>query len=367
MIYRVIGLMSGSSLDGLDIAFVHLEETAGRWTFDIKHTACIAYTEEWASRLRTSGTLAARDYLLLDVAYGHLIGGMVRDFIQAKELGYQVQFIVSHGHTVFHLPEKKMTAQLGDGASICAETALPVISNLRSMDVARGGQGAPVVPVGEKLLFSGIKMFLNLGGIANISASEPVRVGYDVCAANRVLNEISTGLPGGFDKDGNTAATGQIDVTLLAALNALEYYGEPYPKSLANDFGLDIVLPMIREAGLDQADALRTYVEHVVTKVTAAAGSLAASILALQEEKNTPVKMLVTGGGAHNTFLMQRLRESLASVQVLVEIPSDAIVDYKEALIMALIGALRWREDVNVFASVTGANADSVNGAVYIP
>ncbi len=367
MNYRVIGLMSGSSLDGLDIAYVHLEETAGRWTFEIKQSACIPYSAEWVKRLSDAERLNARDYLLLDTDYGHLTGRLLRDFMTERDLAFQVQFIVSHGHTVFHLPQRLMTAQLGDGAAICVEAGLPVISSLRSMDVARGGQGAPVVPVGEKWLFPEFQMFLNLGGIANISAAEPGRVGFDVCPANRVLNALAQHLPGGFDEDGRLAATGTVDANLLDALNGLEYYQLPYPKSLANDFGVETVLPVIEQAGLSPAGALRTYVAHVVHQVTVSAAPLARAIGNLPGNEGMPVKILVTGGGAHNIFLVERLRESLAAVGISVEIPAPAIIDFKEALVMALMGTLRWREEVNSFASVTGAKADSINGAVFVP
>jgi anhydro-N-acetylmuramic acid kinase len=190
MLYRVIGLMSGSALDGLDIAFVHLEETAGAWTFDIRNAVCYPYNNEWIERLKNATGLPSYEYQLLHCDYGHQLGKEVNRFIAENELQYQVQLIASHGHTTFHNPSRKMTGQLGDGSAIAAETGINVVSDLRALDVALGGQGAPIVPIGEKLLLGDYHFFLNLGGIANISA-HPLNgdsIAFDVCPANRILN-----------------------------------------------------------------------------------------------------------------------------------------------------------------------------------
>lgn len=359
MVYKVIGLMSGSSLDGLDIAYVHLQERAATsqlpktWDFSLLHTACYPYPEEWKRRLTAATTLNALDYQLLHVEYGHYLGEQVARFIEEFGLHYQVQLVVSHGHTTFHWPARQMTAQLGDGAAIAAETRINVVSDLRAMDLALGGQGAPIVPIGEKLLLPGYAYFLNLGGIANISN---IGIAFDVCPANRVLNALAELEGVAFDADGAIAASGSVDNVLLQQLNALPYYGLPYPKSLANDFGTETVLPLVlrtmKERGLSVAVGLRTYTEHIVVQIAKALEKLDGS-----------GSMLVTGGGAHNGFLVERLRHRLA---VEVVVPDEKLADYKEALIMALIGVLRWREENNVMASVTGASRDSIGGAVWI-
>jgi anhydro-N-acetylmuramic acid kinase len=370
MVYKVIGLMSGSSLDGLDIAYVHLQERAGSsqqaprvWDFQLVHTDCSPYPDEWRERLAGAGRLSALDYQILHTDYGHYLGGEVLRFIAAHVLEYQVQLIASHGHTALHCPARRMTAQLGDGAAIAAETRINVVSDLRAMDVALGGQGAPIVPVGEKLLFPECGAFLNLGGIANVSVG-PVATGaagawvaFDVAPANRVLNALAGEAGLAYDKDGLLAGAGSVDERLLGRLNALPYYGMGYPKSLANEFGLEEVLPLVRAAGLSTIDALGTYVEHIAEQVQVAVRAVGAA---------EPVRMLVTGGGAHNAFLVGRLRARLAELGVEVVVPDAAIVDYKEALVMALIGVLRWREENNVLASVTGASRDSIGGAVWI-
>src|SRR5687767_774146 len=189
MVYKVIGLMSGSSLDGLDIAFVELQENGGKWSYEILQADCYEYNTAWIEKLKNAVDLNALDYQLLHTEYGHYLGKQVTLFIEKNNLHHQVNLISSHGHTTFHVPGKLMTGQLGDGAAIASEIELPVVTDLRAMDVAFGGQGAPIVPIGEKLLLGDYRYFLNLGGIANISANiNDTFIAFDVCAANRVLN-----------------------------------------------------------------------------------------------------------------------------------------------------------------------------------
>ncbi|HKP32038.1 MAG TPA: anhydro-N-acetylmuramic acid kinase, partial [Chitinophagaceae bacterium] len=272
MVYRVIGVMSGSSLDGLDICYAHLHEVSGRWNYEIKFAQCHPYSEKWMEKLRSAITLSAEDYMLLHAEYGRYIGKHINRFIEENGLQYQVQLIGSHGHTTFHNPKRKMTAQLGDGASIAAATGINTVSDLRSMDIALGGEGAPIVPIGEKLLLGDHKYFLNLGGIANLSTNNfsgdngSIKA-YDVCPANRVLNLIINKIGKEYDDKGEMASKGKVDHDLLKELDSLDYYSLPEPKSLANDFGTDIVYPMIRSKGLSVEDALRTMVEHVVQQV----------------------------------------------------------------------------------------------------
>ena len=362
MVYRVIGLMSGSSLDGLDIAYVHLQETGGKWSFDLLRTACYPYSDSWKNRLRDSVHLSAEQYQLLHTAFGHYMGGEVNRFIGENNLLYQVQLIGSHGHTSFHLPSLKMTAQLGDGAALAASTGINVVSDLRSMDIALGGQGAPIVPIGEKLLFPEHSLFLNIGGIANLSSFQGDRpVGFDVCPANRVLDMLSARAGQPYDEFGRMAAGGKVDALLLEKLQSLEYYQMPPPKSLANSFGTDIIFPLIQRAGCSDRDALRTYTEHIVLQVKKSALDLAGSRLS-----GGPASMLVTGGGAFNQFLMDRLREVFHDTGIDPVLPAENIISYKEALIMALMGVLRWREENNVLCSVTGASRNSIGGAVWM-
>lgn len=363
MIYRAIGLMSGSSLDGLDIAYVHFHENAGKWIFDIEYADCYPYPLTWANKLRTATGLNALDYQLLHAEYGHYLGEQVNLFINKYQLHYQVQFIASHGHTTFHLPHKKMTAQLGDGAAIAAETGVPVISDLRALDVALGGQGAPIVPIGDKLLFSTYPLCLNIGGIANLSAhSNDVTVSFDICPANRILNRLADLAGKPYDEGGKLAATGNINQDLLNRLNGLPYYQLPYPKSLSNDFGDLEIYPLISSANIPVADALRTYTEHIALQVEAAVEQIRSRAAGITQ----PATMLVTGGGAFNNFLVQRLQQRLQEFNITAEVPDEKTVKFKEALVMAFIGVLRWREENNVMSSVTGASRSSVGGALWM-
>ncbi len=358
MVYRAIGLMSGSSLDGLDIVFTEIHENGGKWSFEVLNSACYPYADDWKERLQKAVSLSALDYQLLHVDYGHYLGQQVNRFIEENQLHYKIALIASHGHTTFHLPAKKMTAQLGDGAAIAAETKLPVVSDLRNLDVALGGQGAPIVPVGEKLLWNDYGYFLNLGGIANISFNAENYTAFDVCPANRVLNMLAAKEGKEYDANGEMASKGTINNELLQQLNALDYYKQPFPKSLANDFGTGIVYPLIQKAGISTSDALRTYCEHIVKQI--------ATVVSNDKPKTINDKLFVTGGGALNGFLTALLKEELAKQSIEVLVPDETIINYKEAIVMALIGVLRWREEYNVLSSVTGAERDSVGGAFWM-
>lgn len=375
MLYRIIGLMSGSSLDGLDIAFAEIHEDGGAWSAGILAADCYPYPAEWVDRLKNATSLKALDYQLLHVDYGHYLGEQVNRFIEENGLHYKVALISSHGHTTFHMPGRRMTGQLGDGAAIAAVTGLPVVSDLRAMDIAFGGQGAPIVPIGEKLLFRDHSLFLNLGGIANISFNNPGSyIAFDVCPANRVLNMLASLAGKEYDAGGQIASGGRVHEELLQKLNGLSYYALPYPKSLANDFGTGEVFPIVQSFGLSIPDALRTYVEHIVQQVGGAVRNNRRRMTddrpGNQPETQNPqpgtAKLLVTGGGALNTFLVNRLQEELEPLGVEVSIPDEKLVQYKEALVMALIGVLRWRQEYNVLSSVTGARRDSIGGALWI-
>ena len=359
MIYKVIGLMSGSSLDGLDIAFVQLQENGGKWSYEFLQTDCLRYTDDWTRKLKTATTLNALDYQLLHIEYGHYIGKKIHSFIDKNNLQHQVNLIASHGHTTFHIPGKLMTAQLGEGAAIAAETNLPVVTDLRNLDVALGGQGAPIVPIGEKLLFDDYSYFLNIGGIANISIKvDDTFIAFDVCAANRVLNMLAEEKGFSYDEDGKIAADGNVHEALLQQLNNLEYYKEKHPKSLANSFGIEIIYPIIKRSAINIEDAMRTYVEHIVVQIKNA--------IINSQLPTVNCQLLATGGGAFNSFLINRLRDILSEIKISIVIPDYDLIQYKEALIMALIGTLRWREEYNVFSSVTGAKRNSIGGALWL-
>lgn len=367
---RVIGLMSGSSLDGLDIACVDFSSSGTypkeKWSYQIVCAETLPYSSDWQMNLSKSNELDARSYLLLHTSYGHYLGRCVNDFIAKYNLKIdEIDLIASHGHTVFHEPWNGMTGQIGDGAAISAETGLTVVNDLRSMDVAYGGQGAPIVPIGDVHLFNEYRLLLNIGGIANIT-DQKYRIAFDICPANRMLNKlVQEYFNDEYDKNGEHASKGQMNELLLNKLNQLDYYNKSYPKSLSNSFGLDIVYPLLKSEQLNVNDILRTYVEHIVQQTSDAIQMM---IDNEKQDRSAYVncKMLVTGGGAHNKFLFEHLQSKLkGNFGIEVEYPDANVVDFKEALVMAFIGLLRIQKKPNVLASVTGAKMDSIGGAVW--
>ncbi|CAF3351952.1 unnamed protein product [Rotaria socialis] len=367
---RVIGLMSGSALDGLDIACVDFSSVGAypteKWAFNIVHAETIPYSGDWAKTLSTATELDARSYLLLHTSYGHYLGRCVNDFIAKYNLKLDdIDLVASHGHTVFHEPWNGMTGQIGDGAAISAETRLLVVNDLRSMDVAYGGQGAPIVPIGEIHLFNEYRLLLNIGGIANIT-DRKYQIAFDICPANRMLNKlVQQHFNKEYDENGEYSSKGTVNEILLNKLNQLDYYKKTYPKSLSNSFGLNIVYPLLESDSIDIHDTLRTYIEHIVQQT-----SNAIQLIIENEKQDKSVyakcKILITGGGAHNKFLFQCLKSKLEEkFSIEVEYPDVNVVDFKEALIMAFIGLLRIQNKTNVLASVTGAKIDSIGGAVW--
>ncbi|MBC8033943.1 MAG: anhydro-N-acetylmuramic acid kinase, partial [Chitinophagaceae bacterium] len=311
--------------------------------------------------LKNAVNLSALEYQLLHSEYGHFLGRQINKFIESYELNHKVHLIASHGHTTFHVPAQKMTAQLGDGAAIAAVTELPVVSDLRAMDLALGGHGAPIVPIGEKLLLPEYDLLLNLGGIANISFRDSeVYVAYDICPANRVLNILAGKVGLEYDKDGAMASSGEVIPALLEELNEQSYYALPFPKSLANDFGTDTIYPIVERYAGSLEDKMRTYAAHIAYQVGKAAAN--ASITSASGNR----RLLVTGGGAFNTFVVSIIRERLLQENIELLVPEKDLVNYKEAMIMALMGVLRWREEYNVINTVTGASRNSIGGALWL-
>jgi anhydro-N-acetylmuramic acid kinase len=344
MVYHALGLMSGSSLDGLDLVFAHFHEQGGQWTYEIEKAACYLYSASWENRLKAAPGLPARDYCQLHVDYGHYLGQEINRFIDENNLHYKIGLIGSHGHT---------------GDALAAETGLPVISDLRSMDLAYGGQGAPLVPMGERSLFSDYSLFLNIGGIANITKGGDQYIAFDICPANRVLNLLANKLGKSFDENGAMAAKGIVIADLLSQLNAHPYYKQQFPKSLANELGTDEHFPLLLNSGYAIEDLLATYTQHVAEQIAASARSM------VNSQPEGQQKMLVTGGGALNKHLIESLVQQLQSSNIEVVIPDEQLVQYKEALIMAFLAVLRWRQEYTVLPTVTGARRASIGGAFW--
>ena len=356
MNYRVIGLMSGTSLDGLDIAYCHFKKLEGQWLFELKASKSIGYSSEFKARLKKSIELPAIALLLFHNEYGQWMGMKAADFIGDNQL--EVDFLASHGHTVFHQPDKGLTYQIGSGQHLANAAGKKVICDFRTNDVALGGQGAPLVPIGDELLFSKYDLCLNLGGISNVSFKrDGNRIAYDISPANMLLNHIIQKIGKPYDDKGRLARTGHIDQILLDQLNALEYYKQPIPKSLGYEWFSDQVIPLIDNNGQKIEDLLCTAVHHISEQI---ATSL------LKEAPKNAQKLLVTGGGAKNDFLIETISQKLGK-SIKVHIPEASIIDYKEAIVFAFIGVLRERNEVNCLRSVTGALSDSSGGVTYHP
>lgn len=362
MIYKVIGLMSGSSLDGLDIVYAQLEEVRGKWSAEILHATCVPYEEQWLQDLRNATTKDVPSFLRLHTAYGRYLGDCVHTFMTDNELEHKVHFIASHGHTVFHDPAAQTTCQIGDGASIAAVTGLPVINDLRALDMALGGQGAPIVPIGDRLLFAEYGLLLNLGGIANITVcgEDGVCQAFDICVANQALNYLAALKGQAFDASGNMAASGKVLADELTLLQQQTYYAQAAPKSLSNEGAMALVAAFVSKDQYSVEDRLCTVVALIAAQVAIAVKTL------LTTDGIRSHRLLVTGGGALNDYLLAQLQQQLSDTDVEVVVPDENTIRYKEALVMALIGTLRWREEVNVLSGATGSRKDSVGGAFWI-
>ena len=347
--YRVLGIMSGTSLDGADLAYCEFA-CASKWSFRLLHSITVSYDETWRRRLSDIHRASAEDLIRCDYEYGTYLGELSKRFCTDHDL--HPDLISSHGHTIFHQPARGFTLQIGSGASLAAAAGMDVACDFRSKDVALGGQGAPLVPIGDRLLFSGFDYCLNLGGIANISFEEEEnRIAYDICVCNMVLNAIAARLDMPFDENGNLARKGKVNDELLSQLNRLKYFEKSFPKSLGREDVERDYYPLLFPYFNDLPGLLATVCEHIAVQV---ARSL--------RPGNRSRKLLVTGGGAFNTYLVERI-QALCSIDV--ELPAPEIINYKEAIIFAFLGVLRLRNEINCLKSVTGARSDSCGGAIY--
>ena len=344
----VIGVMSGSSLDGIDLALCRFERNGERWSFAIEKAETVPLPGTLRERLLHATEADALELARLHRDVGITIGSACKAFRQDTD----AVLIASHGHTVFHKPGEGLTTQVGCGAHIAALAGLPAVCDFRTMDVALGGQGAPLVPFGEKMLFPEHTAFVNLGGIANISIHTGGKViGYDVCPCNQALDLLAQEAGQAYDADGALARTGAVFPALLEKLNDLPFYRQRPPRSLGREWFDEQLKPLIASPALLK-DRLRTVTEHVAGLV---AGELARACVR---------SALITGGGAHNGLLIERIAALGEAKPVL---PSAELINYKEAVIFAFLGLMRWRGEVNTLASVTGATRNSVGGAVYLP
>ena len=334
----------------MDLVLCKFEQVKGKWEFGIKKAQTVAYPEYWREKLINARKLGVEDFLMLHNRYGVYIGEQFLSFLEGNR--EHVDLVASHGHTIFHQPGRSMTFQLGSGASIAATCRIPVVSDFRVTDVALGGQGAPLVPVGDELLFGEYAFCLNLGGIANISyVKNGIRVAFDICPANMVANYLALREGQEFDRDGILGRSGRINHELVDELNHLAYYEETRPGSLGLEWVESEFLPVLSGYDLPAKDLLRSVYEHIAMRTAKAISS----------DKSGNV--LVTGGGAFNTFLVELIQEKSTSILV---VPEEAIVKFKEAIIFAFLGLLRMQNKTNCLASVTGAKADSSCGTIFL-
>ncbi len=347
--FYCIGVMSGTSLDGVDLCYVKFDVTT-RYNFEILKAATFSYSEAWLNKLKQAFTSDNEALELLSVEYGNYLGSLINNFIEQNAID-EIDFVASHGHTIFHKPDEGITLQIGDGQTIATITKQKVICDFRTQDVKLGGQGAPLVPIGDELLFGNYEYCLNLGGFVNVSFKEgDKRIAYDICPINIVLNHYIQKLGFDYDDKGQLAATGKIHQPLFDQLNDLEYYHQSHPKSLGYEWVVDVIIPLIDNYNLEIKDILRTFIEHVAFQVSKAV--------------HVKARMLVTGGGAFNEFLMQRIEFYIDEE---IELQSSKIIDFKEALIFALLGLLRLENKINILKSVTGASKNHSSGVIFNP
>ncbi len=349
--HTALGIMSGSSLDGVDLAFCSLERKDKKWNYKIIQAETIPYNEEWKMILSELPKKSAVELVEYDIGYGIFLAETVNSFLDKHKL--EPDLIASHGHTIFHEPDKGFTFQLGHGQTIAQFTGIKTVNDFRIKDIQLGGQGAPLVPIGDSLLFSEYKFCLNIGGIANISYDvDGNRIAFDVCAANQLLNYLSLQLGQPFDENGRFAQLGKLNQQLFEELNNDSYFQNKSPKSLSNQYVQSVFTEMLDATDCSVEDKLYTVVKHIAYQVNEAA-------------KHIPVgKILITGGGAHNRFLTDAI--SMETKNEII-IPDKEIIDFKEALIFGFMGVLRNLGDFNCLASATGASSDSCSGIIYQP
>lgn len=343
--YKVVGVMSGTSLDGLDLCLSEFNLLNNKWSFQILDAVTLPYDITWTRKLKNAPKLSGLNLVLLSNEYGKLIGKEINKFIKNRD----VDFISSHGHTVFHQTEKQLTYQIGNGAFIAAETKKTCVCDFRSYDLALNGQGAPLVPIGDKILFSEYDGCLNLGGFANISHTNSIgqTIAFDICPVNVVLNKYANLLGYEFDNKGSIAKSNSVNQSLLEKLNNLSFYQQNHPKSLGLEWVEEHIFPLINSTKIKTEEVLATFTKHIAIQLNAT--------IKLLNINN----LLVTGGGTYNSYLIDQLEGN-------IYIGKKELIDFKEALIFAFLGVLRIRNEKNVLNSITGAERDSISGQLFL-
>ena len=348
--YNVIGVMSGTSLDGIDLAHVHFSIVDGKWSFDIYETETVSYDNDWLNKLKTAIDFSEDKLKELNKDYTVLLADIIKTFINKHQL-QKLDAVCSHGHTILHQPQNGFTLQIGNLPEIANHCNQTVVCDFRVQDILLGGQGAPLVPIGDRILFSEYDFCLNLGGFSNVSFEQnDTRIAFDISPVNTVLNFYANQLGLDYDDKGQLAASGKVNSDLLNELNALEYYKKQFPKSLGFEFVKETVLPLIEKYNIPIEDKLNTFTEHITFQIA----------VALPSKKG---KLLATGGGAYNDFLIERLKFCLPELEIII--PDKKTIEFKEALIFALLGVLKLRNEINALSSVTGSKHDHSSGIIH--
>ena len=352
----VLGLMSGTSFDGLDLCCVSFRKEGAIYAYSIIASHTHQYPTSFIEQLRQAHLMKDADLEKLEETYDQIVLQAISEF--SKQVNQPIDLVSSHGHTVFHQPERGITRQIGNGATYFNQLNIPVVYDFRAYDMALGGQGAPLVPIGDALLFDDYDACLNLGGISNISYSEKgKRKAFDIGMFNTPLNDLVKPMNMAYDEGGKIASSGTLLPNLYEQLNALPYFKREAPKSLGKEWYHEAFFPLITAVEGSIADLTRTVIEHNVDQINRGLAQL------VTHKKGKQLRILVTGGGAHNTFAINKLRNTV-SEQISIEVPEKQLVDYKEALIFAFMGYLRVRNEINVLCSVTGASKDSCAGTL---
>ena len=342
--------MSGTSLDGVDLSHIYFFEEKGKWSFEIKESQTISYSQEWIDRLKKAVDFSNFELEKINEDYTILLADIISTFIETNKLE-NLDAVCSHGHTILHQPQNGFTLQIGNLPQIARLIKQKVVCDFRVQDVELGGQGAPLVPIGDDILFSEYDYCLNLGGFSNVSFSENGnRIAFDISAVNTVLNFYANILGFDYDDKGKISRSGNVSNELLSELNKLEYYQKSYPKSLGFESVKTILIPIIEKYQISTEDKLRTFTEHIAIQIN----------LALSNKKGM---LFITGGGAYNDFLIERVQFHNPNLKI--EIPNAKTIEFKEALIFALLGVLKLRNEINVLSSVTGAKYDHSSGIIY--
>ncbi|WP_298140977.1 anhydro-N-acetylmuramic acid kinase [Flavobacterium sp.] len=348
--YKIIGVMSGTSLDGIDLAYINFTIKDNKWSYQILESETIPYSQDWLNKLKVAVSFSEEKLIELNEDYTELLGTIIKSFIDKHQLK-NIDAVCSHGHTILHQPQNGFTLQIGNLPKIAKIIQEKVVCDFRVQDVLLGGQGAPLVPIGDRILFSEYDYCLNLGGFSNVSFEEnSKRIAFDISPVNTVLNFYANKLGLDYDDKGKIARSGKVNLDLLNELNALDYYKKSFPKSLGFEFVKETVLPLIETYTISVEDKIHTFTEHIALQTSIAL-------------PNKTGKILITGGGAYNDFLIERMQFHLPNIQIMI--PDNKTLEFKEALIFALLGVLKLRNEINVLSSVTGAKMDHSSGVIY--